>query len=84
MRFGIVVFPGTWSDTDCYYVVSDILGQQADYVWHQETDLSLYDCLVLPGGFSYGLVRTDDRKDPRRISTGESLQFSARQVPGGQ
>ena len=54
MRFGIVVFPGTWSDTDCYYVVSDILGQQADYVWHQETDLSFYDCLVLPGGFSYG------------------------------
>ena len=54
MRFGIVVFPGTWSDTDCYYVVSDILGQQADYVWHQETDLSAYDCLVLPGGFSYG------------------------------
>ncbi len=54
MRFGIVVFPGTWSDTDCYYVASDILGQQADYVWHQETDLSAYDCLVLPGGFSYG------------------------------
>lgn len=54
MRFGIVVFPGTWSDTDCYYVVKEILGQQADYVWHRDNDLSPYDCVVLPGGFSYG------------------------------
>ena len=54
MRFGIVVFPGTWSDTDCYYAVSDVLGQQASYVWHQESDLSRYDCIILPGGFSYG------------------------------
>lgn len=54
MRFGIVVFPGTWSDTDCYYVVKDVLGQDASYIWHQETDLAGYDCVVLPGGFSYG------------------------------
>jgi phosphoribosylformylglycinamidine synthase len=54
MRFGIVVFPGTWSDTDCYHAVGDILGQQAAYVWHRERDLSAYDCIVLPGGFSYG------------------------------
>ena len=54
MRFGIVVFPGTWSDTDCYYQVTDVLGQQADYVWHQERELSRYDCVILPGGFSYG------------------------------
>ena len=54
MRFGIVVFPGTWSDTDCYYQVKDVLGQQAEYVWHQETELSGYDCIILPGGFSYG------------------------------
>ena len=54
MRFGIVVFPGTWSDTDCHYVVKDLLHQEADYVWHQEEDLSRYQCLILPGGFSYG------------------------------
>ena len=54
MRFGIVVFPGTWSDTDCYHAVGDVLGQQASYVWHQESDLSPYDCIILPGGFSYG------------------------------
>ncbi len=54
MRFGVVVFPGTWSDGDCYHVVTDVLGQEADYVWHKETDLSSFDCVILPGGFSYG------------------------------
>ena len=54
MKFGIIVFPGTWSDADCYYAVSDILGQKASYVWHKDTELSGYDCVILPGGFSYG------------------------------
>jgi phosphoribosylformylglycinamidine synthase I len=54
MRFAVIVFPGTWSDGDCYYVLSDILGQPTDYVWHRQSDLSRYDCIVLPGGFSYG------------------------------
>ena len=54
MKFGIVVFPGTWSDTDCYHVVDQVLREPVEYVWHQDTDLSSYDCVVLPGGFSYG------------------------------
>ena len=54
MRFAVVVFPGTWSDHDCHYVLTHLLGQEADLVWHRETDLSRYDCVVLPGGFSYG------------------------------
>ena len=54
MRFGIVVFPGTWSDADCYYVVKDLLRQEAGYVWHQRDSLDGYDCVILPGGFSYG------------------------------
>jgi phosphoribosylformylglycinamidine synthase I len=54
MRFAVLVFPGTWSDHDCQYVLRDVLGQEADLVWHRETDLSRYDCVVLPGGFSYG------------------------------
>ena len=54
MRFAVVVFPGTWSDGDCYYVLDTLLGQKVDYVWHREHDLSGYDCIVLPGGFSYG------------------------------
>jgi phosphoribosylformylglycinamidine synthase len=54
MRFGILVFPGTWSDTDCHYVVRDLLRQDADYVWHQQEHLRGYDCVIVPGGFSYG------------------------------
>ena len=54
MRFGIVVFPGTWSDRDCQHALGPVLGQQAELVWHKDTDLSGYDCIVLPGGFSYG------------------------------
>lgn len=54
MRFGIIVFPGTWSDRDCHHVLGAVLGQDVDYVWHKDTDLSKYDCVILPGGFSYG------------------------------
>jgi phosphoribosylformylglycinamidine synthase len=54
MKFGIVVFPGTWSDRDCYYSIHNICGQDAVYIWHKETDLTGCDCIVLPGGFSYG------------------------------
>jgi len=54
VKFGVVVFPGTWSDRDCYYALNDILNQKVDYIWHKETDLSDFDCIILPGGFSYG------------------------------
>ncbi len=54
MKFGVVVFPGTWSDADCFHVVKDVLRQPVEYVWHKETDLSGFDCVILPGGFSYG------------------------------
>ena len=54
MRFAVLVFPGTWSDRDCQFVLRDLLGQEADLVWHRQADLSAYDCVVLPGGFSYG------------------------------
>jgi phosphoribosylformylglycinamidine synthase I len=54
MNFGVVVFPGTWSDCDFHYVISEVLHQPVRYVWHRETDLQGLDCLILPGGFSYG------------------------------
>lgn len=54
MRFAVLVFPGTWSDKDCQYVLEHELGQQADLVWHRDADLSGYDAVVIPGGFSYG------------------------------
>ena len=54
MKFGVVVFPGTWSDVDCFDVIKDVLGEPVEYVWHKSTDLSGFDCIILPGGFSYG------------------------------
>jgi phosphoribosylformylglycinamidine synthase len=54
MRFGIVTFPGSNGDHDALMAVRLGLGQPAELVWHTETDLSRYDCLIIPGGFSYG------------------------------
>ena len=54
MRFAIIRFPGTWSDRDCYHAIHTVMEQQADILWHRETDLTGYDAVVLPGGFSYG------------------------------
>jgi phosphoribosylformylglycinamidine synthase subunit PurQ / glutaminase len=54
VKFGIIIFPGTWSDRDCHYAVNNIMGQDAVYIWHQDTNLDACDCIILPGGFSYG------------------------------
>jgi phosphoribosylformylglycinamidine synthase I len=54
VKFGVVVFPGTWSDRDCGHVVQDVLGAELRYLWHKDADLHGVDCVVLPGGFSYG------------------------------
>jgi phosphoribosylformylglycinamidine synthase len=54
MNFAVLVFPGSNCDLDCYKAVEETIGQSVDYVWHTETDLSKYDCIIVPGGFSYG------------------------------
>lgn len=54
MNFGVVVFPGSNCDADCYHVIKDVMGLPVRYVWHQERSLDGLDCVVLPGGFSYG------------------------------
>jgi phosphoribosylformylglycinamidine synthase I len=54
LRFGIVVFPGTNCDRDTFDVLDRVFGQNAEYVWHTSTFLPEVDCLILPGGFSYG------------------------------
>lgn len=53
-KWGIVVFPGSNCDRDCYNVVRDVFNQEARYIWHKEENLGKIDCLILPGGFSYG------------------------------
>ena len=52
--YGVIVFPGTWSETDWRDAIAGPLGACAEYVFHKETDVSRFDCLVVPGGFSYG------------------------------
>lgn len=54
MKFAVLVFPGSNCDIDCYKAVEDTVGEPVDYVWHTATDLSAYDCILVPGGFSYG------------------------------
>jgi phosphoribosylformylglycinamidine synthase len=54
MKFGIVVFPGSNCDRDCFHVVTRVLGQDCVYIWHKEKNVPDIDCLILPGGFSYG------------------------------
>jgi phosphoribosylformylglycinamidine synthase len=54
MKFGIIVFPGSNCDHDCYHVIKHVFGQSVEYVWHKSDTLDGFDCIVLPGGFSYG------------------------------
>jgi phosphoribosylformylglycinamidine synthase len=54
MKFGIVRFPGSNSDEDAFHAVTDVLGQEAVWLWHKDHDLKGSDVIILPGGFSYG------------------------------
>jgi phosphoribosylformylglycinamidine synthase len=54
MRAAIITFPGSNCDYDCYKAVTDVLGEEAYFVWHREARVGDCDLVVLPGGFSYG------------------------------
>ncbi len=61
MKFGVINFPGSNCEHDCYYAATHISGQEAEVIWHGDSDLpadfqkpSKDTCLILPGGFSYG------------------------------
>ncbi|MGD2294737.1 MAG: phosphoribosylformylglycinamidine synthase subunit PurQ [Candidatus Aminicenantes bacterium] len=54
MKFGVVIFPGSNCDYDTLYALNDVLKQEAIFLWHKEHDLKNVDCVILPGGFSYG------------------------------
>lgn len=53
MKVGIVQFLGTNCDYDCRYAC-DVLGMESEFLWHERTDISDFDVIILPGGFSYG------------------------------
>jgi phosphoribosylformylglycinamidine synthase subunit PurQ / glutaminase len=54
MNIGIIVFPGSNCDRDCAHVISEVMGQAAHFIWHQDTSVAGMDAVILPGGFSYG------------------------------
>lgn len=54
MKFAVIVFPGSNCDVDMFHAIKDELGEEVEYVWHDETDLSSFDGILIPGGFSYG------------------------------
>ena len=54
MKFGVVIFPGSNCDHDCYYAVQSVIGKPVEFIWHQDTSLKGFDAVILPGGFSYG------------------------------
>ncbi|HOB12329.1 MAG TPA: phosphoribosylformylglycinamidine synthase subunit PurQ [Syntrophomonadaceae bacterium] len=54
MKFGVVVFPGSNCDADCYHVIKHVAQQNVEYIWHKQDDVKGFDALILPGGFSYG------------------------------
>lgn len=54
MRFGVVIFPGANCDYDAFHAIRDVVGHDVEYIWYTVTQLADFDCIILPGGFSYG------------------------------
>jgi phosphoribosylformylglycinamidine synthase I len=54
MKFAVVVFPGSNCDHDAYHAVKHVLGEDAAFIWHKDTNLHGADVVILPGGFSHG------------------------------
>jgi phosphoribosylformylglycinamidine synthase I len=54
MKFGVVVFPGSNCDHDAYHAAKDVLGHEAEFLWHKDATLRGADVVILPGGFAHG------------------------------
>jgi len=54
VKFGVVILPGSNCDHDALHVAQDVLGAEAEPLWHKDTDLKDADCVIIPGGFAYG------------------------------
>ncbi len=54
MKIGVVVFPGSNCDHDAFHAIGEVLHQPVEFIWHQSRDLTNFDAVILPGGFSYG------------------------------
>jgi phosphoribosylformylglycinamidine synthase I len=54
VKFGVIQFPGSNCDYDCFYALNDVLKVEVEYIWHKQTNIKGYDGIFLPGGFTYG------------------------------
>src|SRR5688572_29900430 len=54
MKFGVVIFPGSNCDHDCYYAIETVIGKPVEFIWHQDSSVNGFDAIILPGGFAYG------------------------------
>jgi phosphoribosylformylglycinamidine synthase I len=54
MKFGVIIFPGSNCDYDAYMAIKTVIKQEVEFLWHQDASLHNCDCVILPGGFSYG------------------------------
>ena len=54
MKYNIIIFPGSNCDYDAYFVAKNLMCDDVEYVWHKDTALKDPDCVIIPGGFSYG------------------------------
>jgi phosphoribosylformylglycinamidine synthase I len=54
MKIAVIVFPGSNCDRDAHHAATQVLGQQAELIWHKDTDLKQPDVVILPGGFAHG------------------------------
>lgn len=54
MKFGVIIFPGSNCDYDAYMAIKTVIKQDVEFLWHQDVSLHNCDCVILPGGFSYG------------------------------
>ncbi len=54
MKFGVIKFPGSNCDFDCYYAINNIMEVPVEWIWHKQENVDGFDCIFLPGGFTYG------------------------------
>ncbi|MCK5235469.1 MAG: phosphoribosylformylglycinamidine synthase subunit PurQ [Deltaproteobacteria bacterium] len=78
MKVAVLVYPGSNCDHDCYHVAKHVFGSETSYVWHKDGPLSGYDCVIVPGGFSYG-----DHLRPGAIASYSPITEELRSFAGG-
>jgi phosphoribosylformylglycinamidine synthase subunit PurQ / glutaminase len=74
-RIGIAVFPGSNCDRDVYRILNDIIGIEADFIWHTRDRIKGYDAMIIPGGFAFG-----DRLRPGIIAAHSPIMHEVRRI----